>query len=228
METIKVLIVEDDPDWLKGLTAYLTKQPDLLIVGQASNVEEALQAIAALEFNVVLMDIMLANQAEGIWLTSEVCQSCQAQVIMLTSMEEKELIFEAFQAGAIDYQIKSDFEKLPQAIRSAFQKQAPINSSVAEQMRAEFRRLKVMEKFYQVKEIKNMITPTEMDILEHIDQGFTQTDIAKKFVISIHTVKVHVGNVLRKLGGQSSKDSARKLRELGVFNKEESQKPDKK
>ncbi|CAK4845604.1 unnamed protein product [Aphanomyces euteiches] len=143
-------------------------------------------------------------------------------------MEEKELIFEAFQAGAIDYQIKSDFEKLPQAIRSAAQKQAPINSTVAEQMRAEFRRLKVLEKFYQVKEIKNMITPTEMDILEHIDQGFTQTDIARKFVISIHTVKVHVGNVLRKLGGQSSKDSARKLRELGVFKKEESPNPNQK
>jgi DNA-binding NarL/FixJ family response regulator len=223
METIKVLIIEDDPDWLKGLTAYLSKQPDIQIVAQASNVEEALYEIASTEFDVVLMDIMLANHAEGIWLTSEVCQKCQAQVIMLTSMEEKELIFEAFQAGAIDYQIKSDYEKLPQAIRSAFQKQAPINSTVAEQMRAEFRRLKVLEKFYQVKEIKNMITPTEMDILEHIDQGFTQTDIAKKFVISIHTVKVHVGNVLRKLGGQSSKESARKLRDLGVFKKEDTE-----
>jgi DNA-binding NarL/FixJ family response regulator len=223
METIKVLIIEDDPDWLKGLTAYLSKQPEIQIVAQASNVEEALHEIANSEFDVVLMDIMLANQAEGIWLTSEVCQKCQAQVIMLTSMEEKELIFEAFQAGAIDYQIKSDYEKLPQAIHSAFQKQSPINSTVAEQMRAEFRRLKVLEKFYQVKEIKNMITPTEMEILEHIDQGFTQTDIAKKFVISIHTVKVHVGNVLRKLGGQSSKESARKLRDLGVFKKEETE-----
>jgi DNA-binding NarL/FixJ family response regulator len=221
METIKVLIIEDDPDWLIGLTAYLSKQPDIQIVAQASDVEEALKQIANQGFDVVLMDIMLANQAEGIWLTSEVCQKCQASVIMLTSMEEKELIFQAFQAGAIDYQIKSDYEKLPQAIRLAFQKQAPINSSVAEQMRAEFRRLKVLEKHYQVKEIKDVITPTEMEILEHIDQGYTQTDIAKKFVISIHTVKVHVGNVLRKLGGQSSKESARKLRELGVFKKED-------
>jgi DNA-binding NarL/FixJ family response regulator len=227
METIKVLIIEDDPDWLKGLTVYLSKQPDIQIVGQASDVEEAIKQIAIAGFDVVLMDIMLANQAEGIWLTSEVCQKCQASVIMLTSMEEKELIFEAFQAGAIDYQIKSDYEKLPQAIRSAFQKQAPINSSVAEQMRAEFRRLKVLEKHYQVKEIKDMITPTEMEILEHIDQGYTQTDIAKKFVISIHTVKVHVGNVLRKLGGQSSKESARKLRDLGVFKKDETEESNK-
>jgi DNA-binding NarL/FixJ family response regulator len=226
MEAIKVLIVEDDPDWLKGLSAYLAKQPDIEIAGQASNVDEAVHAISTLEFHVVLMDIMLANQAEGIWLTSEVCQNCQAQVIMLTSMEEKELIFQAFQAGAVDYQIKSDYTKLPQAIRSAYQKQAPINASVAEQMRSEFRRLKAVEKFYQVKEIKNRITPTEMDILEHIDQGFTQNDIARKFVISIHTVKVHVGNVLRKLGGQSSKESARKLRELGVFEKDESHKTD--
>jgi two-component system vancomycin resistance associated response regulator VraR len=227
METIKVLIIEDDPDWLKGLTAYLSKQPDIQIVGQASDVEEAIKQIAKAGFDVVLMDIMLANQAEGIWLTSEVCQKCQASVIMLTSMEEKELIFEAFQAGAIDYQIKSDYEKLPQAIRSAFDKQAPINSSVAEQMRAEFRRLKVLEKHYQVKEIKDIITPTEMEILEHIDRGYTQTDIAKKFVISIHTVKVHVGNVLRKLGGQSSKESARKLRDLGVFKKDETEESNK-
>jgi two-component system vancomycin resistance associated response regulator VraR len=227
MEKIKVLIIEDDPDWLKGLTVYLSKQPDIQIVGQASDAEEAIKQIAKAGFDVVLMDIMLANQAEGIWLTSEVCQKCQASVIMLTSMEEKEWIFEAFQAGATDYQIKSDYEKLPQAIRSAFQKQAPINSSVAEQMRAEFRRLKVLEKHYQVKEIKDIITPTEMEILEHIDQGYTQTDIAKKFVISIHTVKVHVGNVLRKLGGQNSKESARKLRDLGVFKKDETEESDK-
>jgi DNA-binding NarL/FixJ family response regulator len=222
MEKIRVLLIEDDPDWLKGLTAYLGKQSDIQVVGSASAAEEALTQIRDIDFDVVLMDIMLANQAEGIWLTSEVCQSCQAKVIMLTSMEEKELIFEAFQAGAIDYQIKADFEKLPNAIRTAYHNQAPINSSVADQMRVEFRRLKMLEKYYKVKEIKNIITPTELEILEHIDQGFTQTAIADKFVISIHTVKVHVGNVLRKLGGQSSKDSARKLRDLGVFNKEDS------
>lgn len=146
MEPIRILIVEDDRDWRRGLAAYLAQFSDLDVCAQAETGEEALAAFEHCEIDVVLMDIMLANSAEGIWLTAEVTENWGASVIMLTSLEEKESMFEAFQAGAVDYLVKTDFERIPAAIRSAFFNRSPISPEAAEQMRAEFRRLKKLER----------------------------------------------------------------------------------
>ncbi|HTG68715.1 MAG TPA: response regulator transcription factor, partial [Candidatus Udaeobacter sp.] len=123
MDSIRVWIVEDDPDWLRGLVAYLNKEPDIKVVWTASRAEDVRQALLegkqqSMPADVVLMDIMLEGRPEGVLLAEETAVSTGARVIMLTSMEEKELIFRSFQAGAIDYQIKSDFESLPDAVRS--------------------------------------------------------------------------------------------------------------
>lgn len=216
-----MLIVEDDADWLRGLSSFLSDEPDIVVTAQASSPEDALEAFKQHPFDIVLMDIMLAGEAEGIWLASEVSRSSKAKVIMLTSMQEKDLIFGAFQAGATNYLVKSNFEAIPGAIREAYRNQASINSSVAEQMREEFRRLRQMEMRYQAKELKDKITPSEMQVLEMIDKGMTQTDIASKLVVSIRTIKNHVGNILRKMGGGSSKEAARKARDMGLFEEKE-------
>ena len=217
MEWIRVLLVEDDLDWLRGLTAYLNNEPDIKIVTTASTSEDALAAMADHEIDVVLMDIMLASNVEGIWLTSHITASSTASVIMLTSLEDKEMIFEAFRAGAIDYHIKSEFKTIPEAIRSAYERRSPINSAVAASMREEFRRLKEMEKEIKLRELRSLMTPTELEVLKLIEQGYTQPQIADKFVISLRTVKVHVGHILRKLGVGSSREAAEKVRESKIL-----------
>lgn len=218
MANIRVLIVEDDKDWLRGLASYLSKEADIEIVARAETREEAVTAIERGLFDVALMDIMLGEQAEGIELAQRICQRGTASVIMLTSLQEKEAIFDAFKVGAVDYIVKSDFAEIPDAVRSAYRKQSPMNAFAAEQMREEFRRLKQLEQEYRVKEMKNLITPAELQVLQMIDQGHTQTDIADKLFVSIRTIKVHVGNILRKLGSESSKEAARKARENGLFD----------
>ncbi|KRF12049.1 response regulator transcription factor [Paenibacillus sp. Soil787] len=221
MELIRILIVEDDLDWLRGLKAYLNRQPDLSVVGTLTTAEEAreLFANAEPEADVVLMDIMLQDEPAGIGLAEQALLSWGAKVIMLTSMEEKDFIFRSFQAGAIDYQIKSRFEELPAIIRAVHARQSSINAAVAEQMREEFRRLKRLEHQFKVKEVSDLITPTELQVLEMIDQGHTQTEIANRFFISLRTVKIHVGHILKKLGSPSSKDAAQKIRDLGLFER---------
>lgn len=221
MSDIRILIVEDDPDWLRGLSAYLSSEPGMIVVGGADTREGAVRAIRELEYDVVLMDIMLADEVAGIDLAREVAERCGAKVLMLTSMEWKELMFDAFRAGAADYLIKSDFERIPVAIRDAHRDQSPISAAAAAQMREEFRRLKQLEQTYQRKELREKITPSELQVLEMIDQGMSQPAIADKLVVSLRTIKVHVGNVLRKLGGGSSKDAARKAREMGLFEGED-------
>ncbi|MCD1260645.1 response regulator transcription factor [Paenibacillus athensensis] len=221
MDPIRLLIVEDDPDWQRGLTAYLNRQDDIQVVATASSPVEAQRLFRESEplADVTLMDIMLGEEPAGIRLAEEAVAAWGVKVVMLTSMEEKELIFRSFQAGAIDYQIKSSFEELPDVIRAAYARKAAINAAVAEQMREEFRRLKRLEHEFKVKEVQALITPTELQVLELIDQGHTQTEIAGKFFISLRTVKIHVGHILKKLGTASSKEAAQKLRELGLFER---------
>ncbi|SEB70421.1 response regulator transcription factor [Paenibacillus sp. GP183] len=224
MDPIKLFIVEDDRDWLRGLTAYLNRQPDLQIIATAATAEEARSILSGPDFgaDVALLDIMLEDEPAGIQLAEEAVEAWGIKVIMLTSMEEKDLIFRSFQAGAIDYQIKSNFEQLPTVIRSAHQRSAPINAAVAEKLREEFRRLKRLEQQFKVKEMSDLITPTELQVLEMIDQGHTQTEIAGRFFISLRTVKIHVGHILKKLGSSSSKEAAQKVRELGLFEQKRS------
>ncbi|MFD0695052.1 LuxR C-terminal-related transcriptional regulator [Paenibacillus sp. GCM10027628] len=227
MEPIRIAIVEDDRDWLRGLSAYLNREPDLTVTAAATTIEDAQELFRGLEplADVVLMDIMLQEDPAGIRLAEQALMAWGVKVIMLTSMEEKDLIFRSFQAGAIDYQIKSRFEELPAVIRAAHARQSSINAAVAEQMREEFRRLKRLEHEFKVKEVKDLITPTELQVLEMIDQGHTQTEIANRFFISLRTVKIHVGHILKKLGSSSSKEAAQKIRDLGLF--EENHRSDK-
>lgn len=224
MDNIRIWIVEDDPDWLRGLVAYLNKESDLNVVWTSSRAEDVRQALLegkqqSFPADVVLMDIMLEGRPEGIMLAEETAVSTGARVIMLTSMEEKELIFRSFQAGAIDYQIKSDFESLPDAVRSAFKSQSPINAGVAERMREEFRRLKQLEREFEAKKLNDLITPSELHLLDLIDQGYTQPQIADKLVVSIRTVKNHVNHILKKLNLAGSREAANKAKEMGLFHK---------
>lgn len=220
MEKVNVWFVEDDPDWLRGLTAYVNAQPDLAIAFSASRPEDVRRALAAEDAppaDVALMDIMLDGEPAGIALAEEVALATGARVIMLTSMEEKELIFRSFQAGAIDYQIKSDFDGLPEAIRAAARRQSPISAAAAERMREEFRRLKRIEREFEVKTMQDKLTASELQLLSLVDQGYSQSEMAGKLFVSIRTVKNHINHILKKLKAPGSKEAARQARELGLL-----------
>jgi DNA-binding NarL/FixJ family response regulator len=219
MDLIKVGIVEDDKDWLRGLRAYLDGQSDIEVVFATDDPQALRDELApgGLAADVVLMDIMLHGEPEGIRLAEEVATATGARVVMLTSMEEKELIFRSFQAGAIDYQIKGDFESLPDAVRAAARRESPISPAAAERMREEFRRLKQLELEFEKKKMQDLITPSELELLKLIDKGYTQTEIAGRLVLSIRTVKNHVNHILKKLGSKGSKEAAREAKDKGLF-----------
>ncbi|MBW5445442.1 response regulator [Cohnella sp. CFH 77786] len=223
MADIRVWIVEDDPDWLRGLSGYLDSQPDLAVTFRAERPDAVREALAegGADADVVLMDIMLQGVPAGIELAEEVSVATGARVIMLTSMEEKEFIFRSFQAGAIDYQIKSEYESLPGAIRAASARRAPISPEAAERMREEFRRLKKLEREFEVRKMRDLITPSELQLLELVDRGYSQSQIAERLVVSIRTVKNHINHVLKKLGLTGSKEAARIARDMGLFERED-------
>lgn len=225
MEPIKVWLVEDDVDWLRGLTEYLRLQVDLALVFASGDPDEVRRKLAepGAAADVVLMDIMLNGSPEGIVLAEETVAITGAKVIMLTSMEERELILRSFQAGALDYRIKADFESLPEAIRQAAAKLSPISPAAAERIREEFQRLKKLEREFEVSRMRDKITPSELQLLDLIDQGFSQSQIADKRVVSIRTIKNQINNMLKKLQTASSKEAARQVKALGLLGRRRSE-----
>ncbi|SFE26366.1 two component transcriptional regulator, LuxR family [Paenibacillus algorifonticola] len=205
MSHIRVLLVEDDPDWVKAMTLFLNKEADLLVVGAASTAEEALSLARTLSFDVALLDIQLADhQQNGIYTAVEMHRIHAAKIIMLTSMSEEEVMTQAFTAGAINYIEKTNFRQLPEAIRSAYHHPAPM-----EALLKEFARLKREE---QLKDL----TSAEREVFELIEQGYTQTQIEQKLYKAESTLKNQVNKMLKKLGVRSRKEAIEKVRRKGL------------
>ncbi len=215
--SIRVMIVEDDPDWRRGLTAYLNSESDIEVIAEADEPEKALLLAGQKNPDIILLDIMLADNPEGLRLASELSGITGARIIMLTSMEDRAFVVEAFRAGAVNYLVKSDFASIPDAVRKAAADQSAIDASAARQMLEEFRRLKKLEREYEVDKFKRMLTPSEVQLLSMIHDGYSQTQIAEKSFLSVRTVKNHVNNILRKLGGKSSKEAAQQAKDKELF-----------
>lgn len=205
MNPIKLLLVEDDPDWVKAMTAFLNREPDLLVVGAAADADEALAAARALPFDAVLMDIQLSgSRLDGIRTAIELLEIRPAKILMLTSLGDERHITESFTAGAVNYIEKSHFRDIPQAIRSAVHQPAAM-----EALLKEFNRLKREE---QLKDL----TTAEREIFELIEEGHTQAAIGKKLFKAESTLKNQINKMLKKLGVRSSKEAVEKVRRKGL------------
>ncbi|MEK3884548.1 response regulator transcription factor [Paenibacillus sp. PL2-23] len=207
-EPIKVLIVEDDPDWIKAMTSYLNREPDMLVVGAAVTSEEALRLAEALSFDVVLMDIQLTKGGfEGIYTAMEIHDIRPAKIIMLTSVTDEEVMTQAFTAGAVNYVEKTRYQELPSAIRGAYRQPAAMDALLKE-----FARLKREEQLQR-------LTPAEREVFELIEKGYTGPEIERKLYKAESTLKNQVNKMLKKLGVRSSKEAVELVRRKGLFRK---------
>ncbi|NBI27505.1 response regulator transcription factor [Chengkuizengella marina] len=206
MNKIKILLVEDDIDWLQMISEFLNHEKDFQVTGKATSHYEALQLVTNTEFDIVLLDINLTkNQLDGIYTAVEISESNpDAKIIMLTSLNDEEIIKKAFTAGAINYVAKPDFEQLPHVIRFAFSHSHPM-----EVFKLEFHRLKREEQLQK-------LTPAEKEVFQHIEKGMTQTEIGKKLYKSESTLKNQVNKILKKLGVKSSKEAVKKVKRKGL------------
>lgn len=206
MQPIRIFITEDDPDWIKAMTAFLNKEEDMLVVGAATSREEAVRLAGTLEFDVALMDICLTpGQVDGIYAAMELLEVRPAKVIMLTSLEDESVITKSFTAGAVQYVGKTDYRNLPQTIRSVIRSSNPM-----EVLLKEFARLKREE---QLKEL----TGAERELFGLLEEGYTQREIGSKLYKAESTLKNQVNKMLKKLRVKSSKEAVQKVRRGGLM-----------
>lgn len=198
---IKVLLVDDHAVVLRGLSFFLGTQADIRVVGEASNGREALAQAAALQPDVVLMDLVMPVM-DGIEATAALRQSHpEVRVIILTSFSEQDRVVPAIRAGAAGYLLKDvQPEELVQAIRGAYSGQPQLHPKVAGQLMAAVATPAAPPANTQIAAAAGDLTVREREVLSLIAQGRSNKEIAAQLYIAEKTVKTHVSSLLSKLG----------------------------
>ena len=203
---IRVSIVEDNRGTRESLTELLNRAPALHCVGAHSSGEEALQQIPAELPDVVLMDINLP-QMNGIECVSRLKQQMpKTQVLMLTTYEESDLIFDSLRKGASGYLLKNmPPTELVQAIEQVHAGGAPMSMQIAR---------KVVSHFQQIKKPQSdmeQLTKREHEILALLAKGFLYKEIADQLGVTLSTVRAHLHTVYEKLHVQSRTEAVVKF-----------------
>lgn len=195
---IRVMIVDDHGMVRRGLATILRVKPDLELVGEATSGEEALRICEQVQPDVILMDLIMPEMG-GAEATRHILKRCpRVQVIALTSFQEKELVREALQAGAISYLLKNvSADDLAAAIREAHAGRSTLAPEAIQALIQESGQQPVQR---QALPDAFDLTPREREVLALMVEGLNNPQIAERLVVSRSTAKAHVSNILSKLG----------------------------
>jgi two-component system NarL family response regulator len=198
-DPIRVLVVDDHALFRRGLEMVLAQEPDIEVVGEASDGAEALAKAMDTTPDIVLMDVRMPKRG-GIDACTAIKDAVPStNVIMLTISDEEADLYDAIKAGATGYLLKEiSIEEVASAIRAVYGGQSLISPSMASKLLSEFASMiKRSDDRQQVPAPR--LTDREMEVLKLVAKGMNNRDIAKELFISENTVKNHIRNILEKL-----------------------------
>ena len=215
--TIRVVVVDDQPVVRAGFQTILEHQPDITVVGEAANGHEAVATVARETPDVVLMDIRMP-ELDGIAATRQVLEADATgttHVLVLTTFDVDDYVYEALRAGASGYLLKdATRDELVQAVRVVARGDALLAPAVARRLIEEFVRRPSAATVDP--SALDGLTPRERDVLDRLARGRSNAEIAADLYIGEATVKSHVAHVLLKLGLRDRVQAVILAYELGI------------
>ncbi len=200
MSKVRILIVDDEKLIRQGLRTLLELESDFEVVGEAANGREAIKKFEELRPDIVLMDVRMPEM-NGVEATRAICTTYEeAKIIILTTFNEEEFLFEGIRAGATGYLLKDvSSDELSQAIRVVKSGGAMIQPEVATSLLKEFSSLERRPR----ERAEIALTEREKEIVRLIAKGMTNAEIAKKLFLSEGTVKNYITAILQKTGAKN-------------------------
>lgn len=197
---IKILMADDHQIVLKGISFFLSMQPDFEMVGEAHNGQEAVDMAAKLQPDIVLMDLNMPvmDGIEASRLIAE--QHPHIKVLVLTSYSDRSHIVPALQTGAIGYMLKEvEPDQLVEAIRSAHKGNIQLHPDISNEIVSQLSPLANEQRKVPGREAVESLTPRELEVLEQLTKGLSNKEIAHTLIVAEKTVKSHVSSILGKL-----------------------------
>ena len=213
MSNIRVAIVDDQTLIREGLASLLALAPDLTVVGKAADGREALALVAEQSPDVVLMDVRMPGM-NGVAATRQIrARYPHTRVIVLTTFDHDEYVFESLRAGASGYLLKNaDPDHLAAAIRAVHAGDSILDPAVTQKV---IRRATRPEAEPALTE---RLTPRERQVLRLMAEGASNAEIAERLCLAEGTVKNHVSHILGKLGARDRAHAVRLAVEWGVLH----------
>jgi DNA-binding NarL/FixJ family response regulator len=214
--SIRVVLADDETMIRVGLRMVVEAEPDIEVVGEAADGEEAVQVVSRLKPDVALLDIRMPR-LDGIAAAQRLLEEgSRSRVLMLTTFDSSEYLYGALRAGTSGFLLKeAPPEQLVQAIRVVAGGDALLAPSLTRRLIEEFARqgpaLQPPPSFAE-------LTPREVEVLRLVARGRSNAEISDELVVSAHTVKTHVARVLMKLGVRDRVQAVVYAYEAGVVH----------
>lgn len=218
-EKIRILIADDFSLLREDMSELINRQPDMEVVGEASSGKEIISLAESVSYDIILMDIEMEVMNAGIIATQKIREeNPEANIIFLTAHETREIIVTAMGAGASDYMVKGcEDQEILHHIRCAYEGQPVMQSNIHETIMQEFARLQKSERslLFFINNISNL-TPTEIEMIRLLLQGYKVNQIAGIRSVEASTIKTQVKGLLRKFGCSRTKEILQLIHDLKI------------
>ena len=202
MERTRVYVVEDQPQLLKNLVKVLGTFPELEVVGTSQDGEEAVEDIVRVRPELVLLDLELPG-LNGIQVTQRVKRRApEVEILILTSFEDEQKVYEAIQAGASGYLVKRvGPEKIRSGIREVMEGGTVLEPLIARKFWNYFQ--SIQAKPPEKKDNPWGLTPLEFEVLRYVAKGLSNAEVGQVMELERRTVRTHLSHIYKKMGVNS-------------------------